>query len=317
MWKIVSLFPLLFLPSDGFCFFFGRGPDKTPVLFEAMRADFEKGDCASVLGKADAFLKEGPSPGLKETAYQYMGRCYESEGLDDKAISLYKLASGLYPENAFFAARLAGIYLETGFYGNSVALFLKVLSVRPDDLQANLGLARAYARLGFFSRAKPYYSRTVALTDFGDPAVMREYAALMIKKRDWSEAIMLAEKGRQAEPSAAFWPQTLARVWAGKGDYKKAWAYMNSALKLSPESRPLALERALYLLLWGNTGEAQSEANLLLAGDPNDPLAGLIKAIALFKDGKKDQAQSYFESAAETGGPFTAKIAAAFLKLNP
>ena len=316
MKKTILLLFLTFLPADGFCFFFGRGADRTPEMFETMRSDFEKGDCASVFGKAGSFFNERPSSELKEKAYQYMGRCYEREGLADRAISLYQLASGLYPENHFFAARLAGIYLNTGFYENSITLFVKIISVRSWDLEANLGLARAYARLGFLSRAKNYYSRAAALTNFGDPAMLKEYASLMIKKRDWPEVLMLAEKGRNAEPSDAFWPRTLAQVSSGKGDYKKAWAYMNSALKLSPESRPLALERALYLLLSGNTGAAIAGADEALAKIARDPLAALIKAMALFKEGKIDRARSYFESAARDGEPFTAKIAGAFLKAS-
>ncbi|MCX5786826.1 MAG: tetratricopeptide repeat protein [Elusimicrobia bacterium] len=314
MRKIILLLLLTFLPAEVFCFFFSRGPDKTPEMFEAIRGDFENGNCASVLDKADAFLKEGPSAELKETAYQYMGRCYEREGLADKAISLYNLASGLYPENFFFAARLAGIYLDTGFYENAVTLFTKILAVRSDDLEANLGLARAYSRLGFLARAKTHYSIAVALTDFGDPAVLAEYASVMIQKRDWPEVIMLTEKGRASEPANAFWPRTLARVQAGKGDYKKAWAYMNSALKLSPENRPLALERALYLLLSGNTEAAGTEADIALAKVSKDPLASLIKAMAFFKEGKNDQARGFFELAARNGEPFTAQIAEAFLK---
>ena len=314
MKNTILLLCLTAFPAEGSCFFFSRGPDKTPEIFEAMRVDFENESCASVLDKADAFLKEGPSAEIKETAYQYMGRCYEREGLTDKAISLYKLASGLYPENCFFAARLAGIYLDTGFYENAVTLFTKILAVRSDDLEANLGLARAYSRLGFLSTAKTHYSIAVALTDFGDQALLAEYASVMIKKRDWPEAVMLAEKGRASGPTNAFWPQILARVQAGKGDYKKAWAYMNSALKLSPESRPLALERALYLLLSGNTEAAIAEADIALARVSKDPLAGLIKAMALFKEGKNEQARGFFELAAREGEPFTAQIAGAFIK---
>ena len=315
MKKITLAVLLAVFPAEGFCFFFGRGADRTPEMLSAIRADFEKGDCASVLEKAGSFLNERPSSELKETAYQYMGRCYEREGLADRAISLYQLASGIYPKNYFFAARLACIYLDTGFYENAVTLFTKILYVRPDDLEANLGLARAYSRLGFLSRAKTHYSMAVALTDFGDPAVLREYASVMIKKRDWPEAVMLAEKGRQAEPGEAFWPLQLARVWAGKGDYKKARAYMNSAVELSPESRPMALERALYSLLSGNAGAAGAEADLALARVSKDPLASLIKAMALFEEGKISQARSFFELAARNGEPFTAKIAEAFLKI--
>ena len=245
-----------------------------------------------------------------------MGRCYEKEGLADRAIGLYQLASGLYPDNHFFAARLAGIYLDTGFYENSAALFEKIVDARPDDPEASLGLARAYARLGFLSKAKTYYSLFAALTNFGERAVLREYASVMLKKRDWGEVLMLAEQGRRTDPENPFWPQTLARLQAGKGDYKKAWDHMNSAVKMSPESRSLALERALYMLLSGNPGSAAASADEALARIPGDPLASLIKAMALFKEGKNGKARSFFEAASKNGEPFTAEIAAAFLKIT-
>ena len=90
---------------------------------------------------------------------------------------------------------------------------------------------------------------------------------------------------------------------------------MNSALKLSPDSRSLALERAVYLFLSGNTEAASTGVDEALAKDPNDPLAALIKAMALFKEGKSEKARSFFDVAVKNGEPFTAKIAGAFLKI--
>ncbi|MDO8803058.1 MAG: tetratricopeptide repeat protein [Elusimicrobiota bacterium] len=303
---------LLFSSVPAEAFLFGGASDKKAAAsLEMMRSAFEAGDCASALELSGAFLREKPPPELREEAYGYMGRCYESAGSTDKAISLYKLALGLYPENILFATRLALIYNQAGFPENAAPLFLKVLSIKSDDLAANLGLARAYASLGFLSRAKDFYSRAVILQDFLDPAVLEEYELCMLRKRDWPEARFIAGKGAQAAPLSAFWHQARARVSAGQGDYRKALSAMEAAILLEP-SRRLRLERALYLLLGGLSRRAIDAADAELAADGKDALAAAVKGMALYSLGQKAEAAPYFITA-RCGGPFTAKIAGSFL----
>ena len=182
------LVPLLLLSAPRPCpaFLFGRDSEKKALAAaDSMRAAFEDGNCAAVQESYTVLLNEKPSRALRETAYGYLGRCYEAEGLPDKAIGLYKLALELFPDNILFASRLGQIYNKTGFFESAEPLFLKVLALKNDDTDANLGLARAYAGLGFLAKAADFYSITVALQDFGDPLVMREYSTCMLNKRAW------------------------------------------------------------------------------------------------------------------------------------
>jgi hypothetical protein len=207
--------------------------------------------------------------------------------------------------------RLALIYGQAGFNADAVPLFLKVLDKRSDDIDANLGLARAYAALGFYSKAKVFYSRGVVLQDFSDAAVLKEYAFCMLKKRDWDEVIYIAGKGEQAAPALPDWKLAEARVMAGRGNYGMAAINMDEAIKLAP-SRALRLERALYLLLAGDKQRAAEAADAELAQNRGDPLASVIKGLALYSRGDKAGAAPYF-AAARAGGPFTAALAGAFL----
>jgi len=310
------LLPLLLLlqAAPAKAFLFGSASEEEAAAgLTQMRSAYEAGDCLSVLKRSEVFLDEKPSAAMREEAYDYIGRCYESAGSADKAISLYKLALELYPENIFFASRLALIYNQAGFPENAAPLFLKVLSIKSDDPEANLGLARAYASLGFLSRAKDFYSRAVILQDFLDPAVLDEYALCMLRKRDWSEALYIAGKGAQAAPLSASWPLVEARVRAGQGNYHKALAAIEAAILLEP-SRRLRLERALYLLMGGLPRRAMDAADAELAADGKDPLASAVKGMALYTLGQKAQASPYL-TAARCGGPFTAKIAGSLLGL--
>lgn len=299
-------------PASAFLFFGGRADAKAAGLLSGMSDAFGRGDCDAVLDLGASFFAEKPSSPLREEAYGYVGRCYEASGSVDKAIGLYKLALGLYPDNAMFAYRLALIYNQTGFPANAVPLFSAVLKVSPGDAGANLGLARAYAALGFLTRAGDYYSRAVILQDFRDAGALGEYARCMLKKRDWDEALFIAGKGEQAAPGLPDWPDVEAAVRAGEGDYYRAVQAMDEALRRSP-SREFRLRRALYLLLGGLPHRAMDAADAELAAAPRDPLASVIKAMGLYSLGRAPEAAPYFEAARE-GGPFTSALAAAFLK---
>ncbi|OGR67255.1 MAG: hypothetical protein A2081_01275 [Elusimicrobia bacterium GWC2_61_19] len=308
---LLLLLPALASPAGAFLF--GGASDKSAAAKLAqMSSSFERGNCEAVLESFPGFLAEKPSARLREEAYGYAGRCYERSGSADKAISIYKLALGLYPDNSFFTSRLAFIYNQAGFYSDAVPLFLKVLELKSDDVAANLGLARAYAALGFYAKAKTFYSLAVVLQDFSDTAVLREYAGVMLKKRDWPEALFITKKGAAAAPAAAFWPLVEARVMAGQGDYYKALPLIEAAIRLEP-SRQLRLERALYLLLAGLPKRAIEAADPELAVNRNDALAASVKGMALYLLGMKTDANAYF-TVARGGGPFTAAIAASFLK---
>ena len=308
---LLLLFPA---PRASAFLFGGAREERAAIKLAEMRLAFEAGDCLSALEISSAFIMEKPSAAMREEAYGYMGRCYETSGSTDKAINMYKLAIGLYPENVLFASRLALIYNKAGFPEKAVPLFLKVLSIKTDELDANLGLARAYAALGFLSRAKDFYSRAVVLQDLRQSSSLEEYALCMLRKRDWPEAIFIAGKGAALQPKSAFWPQVGARVSAGQGKYFKAALAIEEAVKLGP-SRRLRLERALYLLLDGRLRLAIEAADRELAEDGSDALASIVKAIALHSLGRKEDAAPYFAKAAG-GGPFTAKIAGAFLADN-
>ena len=292
--------------------FFGRSDVKAETDLHGMSDAYGRGECDTVLELADPFFGEKPPSAMREEAYGYIGSCYENLGSLDKAIGLYKLALGLYPDNSLFSYRLALIYNQAGFPENAVPLFLKILGNSPDDAGANLGLARAYYTLGFLAKAGNNYSRVAVLQGFSDAGVLEEYAFCMLKKRDWEQALLIAGKGESAAPGRKVWPLIEARVRAGQGAYPAAVAALDEAVKREP-SRLLRLERALYLLLGGSAQKAAEAADAELAAAPGDPLASMVKGMALYSSGRKQEAAPYF-SAARSGGPFTAELAGSFLK---
>ncbi|MDD2804851.1 MAG: tetratricopeptide repeat protein [Elusimicrobiales bacterium] len=305
---------LLLAAAPARAFLFGRSADAdadAAARLGEMRATFEKGDCAAVLAASDTFLGTKPPAEMREEAFGYMGRCYEASGSTDKAISLYQLAQGLYPENTLFASRLALIYNGAGFPENAAPLFLKVLALKADDLEANLGLARSYSALGFLARSAEFYAKAAELQGYRDPALLEEYARCLLRKRDWAGAEAAAVRGRAVTPRSAAWPAAEARASAGRGEYFKAVEAMDAAIRYE-SNRRFRLERALYLLLGGLPRRAVDAAEEELKLDPEDALASQVKGMALYALGRRAEAGPYF-TAALKGGPFTAAVAGAFL----
>ena len=309
----ILIFLLLLAPLNAAAFLFGGISDKKAEdILGAMSANFEKGDCQAVAEISQNLFNEKPSSAIREKAYSYLGRCYEAQGMYDKAITVYKLSHGLYPENDLFTGRLAAIYLKTGFYDIAVPLFEKVLKDRSYDIEANAGLARCYASMGFLSKAKIYYSMAAILGNFGDLGLLKEYAAQMLRKRDWEEAGLIAGYGVKLAPGEADFYKVMARVAAGRGDYKAAAGHMRSVIKREPSGAGLALELALMELLAGNYDAA---LDAIPAGQTRSALSLVIRGMALHKKGERVRALGYFkEAAAASGDPFVSAFAAALVK---
>lgn len=302
------------LHAGAFRFFGLRSEGGAPELLAAMKADFENGNCTAVAAGGEALFKEKPFSETRVAAYKYMGQCYEKQELPDKAIGVYRLGRGLYPDDRFFPARLAAIYLKAGFYSTAAPLFKEALDYRSDDIEANAGLGRCYAEIGFLARSKDYYARALILGDFKDLDLLKEYARWMIRKRDWGEAELILSKALEQDPGNAEFYALLSRIASGKGDYGAAAARLSQALERCPGNRGFTLERALVLLLAGDADGALGAAGIFLKDGARDPFASLIKGLALHKKGDQAGAKAALAAAGGEEGSFVARLAGTLLE---
>lgn len=310
--RAALLFCLLAAAPRAEAFLFGGASEKQAAgRLAALRAAYGGGDCAGVRAQAETFLAEKPPRAMREEADGYIGDCYERDGLTDKAVSHYKVALELFPDNARFAARLGAIYNSAGFYAQAAPLFAGVLDKAPADAEAAAGLARAYYGLGFLAKAKAYYAQAAGLEKYSDAELLREYAGCLLKQRDWDGADALIARGAAAEPASSFWPSASARALAGRGAYAEAASALAAADKLEP-SPQRRLERALYLAQAGLADEALTAAEAELASG-GGPLASFVKGFVLYNSGRPAEAQPFFSAAAAAGNSFTGRLAAAFL----
>ncbi|MCR4820859.1 MAG: tetratricopeptide repeat protein [Elusimicrobiales bacterium] len=301
----------LFLSSLAVCpasawFFFQPKNKAAESILKDMEKAYDKGNCLLVHELYEKIFAENPSAEIREKVYNYVGICYEKSGPADKAISIYKLASGLYPKNAFFSYRLALIYNETGFYDKALPLFKTAIKKHFNEVGALVGAARASEKLGKLGEAAKYYEEALSNSEDEDISVIKEFASCLIKSARFEEARAVIEKGYAIKPEAD-WPALIAKTFAAEGRFDDASAAMASAIGYDPK-REYRISKGFYDYWAGNKEAAESAADDLLAADGKDFLAAFLKGLLLYSSDKKSEADKYFRLAA-CGGNFVSEAA--------
>lgn len=124
---------------------------------EALRA---QGLTRAALAEFERVIEINP-----EMTVAYMGAAeiHAAEGNYDEAEENYAVAAAQEPRN-FDAQYGHGLMLQLlDRLSDAVRAYLRALTIRPDDVDANLNLATAYLQLGEADQALPYAERAVRL----------------------------------------------------------------------------------------------------------------------------------------------------------
>ncbi len=123
----------------------------------------KEGKIAAALDQLTKAIEENPT---LTTAYVKMGDIHKAQGDFPAAEKAYGEASERDPRN-FDAAYNHGLVLQLlDRVADAVKAYLRALTIRPDDREANLNLATAYLQLGEAGQALPYAEKAVQV----DPA---------------------------------------------------------------------------------------------------------------------------------------------------
>ena len=274
-------------------------------LFEEMEQAYNNQDCNLYHELYEKFSAEKPSSSLREKAYYYAGMCYEKHNIADKAINIYKLASGIYPNNMAFSYRLAIIYYQTGFYENALNNFEAVIHEHYQEKGALAGAARASAGLGRMEQAAKYYTKALSIdfekdeTDFDENSeenLIKELSLCLIDSARYEEAREFIDKGYSINQSAV-WHNLSAKSYAAEGNFLKAAEEMSNVLK-KENNRNNRLSKAFYNYWAGNIKQAEIAADKELSVNSYDYLASFLKGMCLRSEGNTDIADSYFKISA-------------------
>ena len=175
--------PAVTLPTADSAYVKGRALQASGVTDEAL-AEFERAIAIN--------------PRLT-VAYLGAAEIYQQQGNHTAAEQRYGDAAELEPQN-FDAQFGHGLALQLlNRLSESVRAYLRALTIRPDDVEANLNLAIAYLQLGEPAQARPFAERAVRLSPTGAAranlgaiyAAIGEHEAAVIEYQQASELMEL------------------------------------------------------------------------------------------------------------------------------
>ena len=110
----------------------------------------------------NAFEKTVESYPEKAIAYQELGALYYQQGQTENALSSYRQAMLLQPENIDAQKNLADFYYaELGQADEALKIYENILAVTPDDVQTLILAGHIYVSLNRFEDAKTKYNRAL------------------------------------------------------------------------------------------------------------------------------------------------------------
>lgn len=295
--------------AGAFWLFSGESKKKYKIAIKEIKTDYEKSDCTQVIKKVNTFLESKPPSSFKEEAYLYIGSCYERRNEIDRALDIYGLAHTLYPKNKFFREALANIYLGAGFFEKSLFLFKELIENKNASYKAYAGLAKSYASLGFYKKAKKNYSYALNMNEYKDLNLIKEYSRALIRIRKYEEVLSIFNNTAHDFKRDTEIYLILARVWMHKGEYTRSLNYIKEAQKLSPARRDLALYTVFLNIMTGSYDKALSGINHLTEKNNEDALAFLAKAIVKLKTGNKKESYEILSGISKDKDSFVSQIA--------
>jgi len=143
------------------------------------------------------------------------------------------------------------VYLRSGEYPQAIASFQKALEIQPDNIEAKLNQAIAYARYGQLDLGIRVLEGALGTHTTQKGTIHYKLAGLFEQQEKWDESIRHYEEALDLGVNPAFVYQKLGTVFVGRQEYGKAReAYENSLVWLAdvtlPHRNMLQTSLALY-----------------------------------------------------------------------
>ncbi len=187
----------------------------------------------------EPLAKEFPNsalvPAALGRAYLYKYNLTRERTWADKAGHEVSRARGLDPELPEVNSTLGELSVRTGHPKEAITAFERALSVRPNDFDALLGLAKAYDAAGDALSAEKTYRRAIAL----QPSSWTGYSKLggfFYNKGQIQKAAEMFRRVTELIPDNARAFSNLGAMYELMGDFDRALDSYRQSLRLEPSS---------------------------------------------------------------------------------
>jgi len=206
----------------------------------------------------------------------------------DKALEIYQKAQDLDPENPQPYAMSALILTKQGKTDQAIAEYKDLLAKQPKAIGAYMGLGSIYDQTGKTDLAKEAYTKILTIKpDFAPAANNLAWMIAESKDPDLGEALRLAMTAKQQQPDDAHIIDTLGWVHYKRGSFSLARSEFTQAV-LKQEEMPI-LRYHLALALYGEGKKQEAIKELEKALSQNKPFKEKDEAAATLEKWRSEQ----------------------------
>lgn len=296
--KFLILFIFLLFALDANALFGLESRKEQKTQIAKARAEFAAGNYKETIKLMQDFtLKEAPKRRIKR-AYDLIAQSYIAMQEYDKALLTLNEALEFYPKDQDLHLNLAEVYYLCDLNKRAIEEYEQILKQDKDNAKANLGLARAMLKEGFYSKACDYFKHYVALTNIKEAPVYYDYATSQYLANNLIPSLELALISLEQRPT----PDTkllIAKIYKSQGDIDKAIKTIQEAWLMDTSRKDIYLTYALWLAYDVNQAKIGLKmAREYLQKEPQNRLALFVKFVAYTRLKKNEQAKQVLEQIA-------------------
>lgn len=273
-------------------------------------------------------LSKIPDNQRSPSALAMLGMAYSQTGSLDHAISAYKEALSIDPENSDVRRQYADALMRSGKLDDARQQFEQVLKVNSQDGLTYLRLAQLNQAEGRFDKATKLMAQARTLLP-DDPEVDFQDASLLHATGNDAKAIALLQSllknsthanghysGGEASNRAAFL-ERLGMIYRSARNYPQALAAFRGIAQLGGDQGPRGEALVVETLqMQGKRQEALEEAQKAVAKYPKNRSLSISEATLLGSSGQIQEAVAHLKALAPAGGDPQIELAIAQVYLN-
>lgn len=171
----------------------------------------------------DAIQARQPSHADLAEAYGQLGLTYHAQDLATPAEVAYRDAHALAPRDKRWAYLLAHLYADSSRVPEAIRMFEVVRQIDDNDLPTQLALAQLYLSTGEYDKSTALFQKALTVPE-ARAAALAGLGKVALAKGSYKEAVDELEEALKLQPAALRLRQPLAMAYRGLGDTAKAEA---------------------------------------------------------------------------------------------
>ena len=247
-----------------------------------------------------------------------LGNLHYTSGRMDAALANYEKTVALAPDNPLYLKNLADLlYSERKDTDRALALYDKILSMRPEDIQVLMVTGHLCVSLERFDDAVGYYNRVLDIEPWndeaqqfvdrlmeqggaflaeGDPETVYQRCQGLVNRGQVDQAITGMESLVSAHPDFALAHNDLGVLYFQQGDKERCLQCYEQAVSLDPTNANYQKNLAdFYLAEQGEVEKALAIYLTVLNDNPEDIDALMVAGHICAAIGKSGSAKTFYD----------------------